>query len=233
MERKSNLQDILLGLVSGPLLALLVLLIPLGILTGLSVVLDPSLAMFEYVPEEELLLPFILLAALISAANVRLAVVMARDDKAGRIVRLRTKRYVDDPSGAQNIHGHRGRLFADELRGFIARHEDHPVSLSRPVGEDYGWGFWVRENAFSPVWVAIAHTGTSKDDNGVEEYIVATTLEPPLMPWSRLRYRPDFKLRDEVEQRVTEFLTENGVPFAIEAEEWVDPEPHSQRPPQF
>jgi len=69
MERKQYLQNILLGLLSGPLLAALILLVPMGILTGLSVVLDPSLAMYEFVPEEALVVPFTILAVLISAAN--------------------------------------------------------------------------------------------------------------------------------------------------------------------
>jgi hypothetical protein len=233
VERKQYLQNILLCLLSGPLLAALILLVPMGVLTGLSVVLDPSLAMYEFVPEEVLLPPFILLAVLISAANVRLAIVMSRDRKAGRIIRVRTNRYVDDPSGAQNIHGHQGRAFADELKQFIAKREDKAVAQSTAIGEDYGWGFWLREKAFSPVWVAIAHAGSPKDDESVEEYIVAITLEPPILPWRRLRYNPDFALRDEIEQRVTEFLAERNIPFAIEWEDWVDPEPHLQPPPRF
>jgi hypothetical protein len=233
VERKQYLQNILLCLLSGPLLAALILLVPMGVLTGLSVVLDPSLAMYEFVPEEVLLPPFILLAVLISAANVRLAIVMSRDRKAGRIIRVRTNRYVDDPSGAQNIHGHPGRAFADELKQFIAKREDKAVAQSTAIGEDYGWGFWLREKAFSPVWVAIAHAGSPKDDESVEEYIVAITLEPPILPWRRLRYNPDFALRDEIEQRVTEFLAERNIPFAIEWEDWVDPEPHLQPPPRF
>lgn len=233
MERKKYLQNILLGLLSGPVLAALILLVPLGILTGLSAALNPSLAMYEFVPEEELLAPFVLIAILISVANVRLALVMSRDAKAGRIIRAKTDRYVDDPSGAENIHGHRGRILADELRRFIAAHEDTPISLSKPIGEDYGWGFWVREKAFSPVWVAIAHSGSIDVDERKEEYIIAITLEPPILPWRRLRYRPDFPLRDEIEQRVTEFLAEKNISYAIESEEWVDPEPHSQPPPRF
>ena len=233
MERKQHLQNILLGLLSGPLLAALILLVPMGILTGLSVVLDPSLAMYEFVPEEVLLVPFILLAVLISSANVRLAVVMSRDTKAGRIIKVRTDRYVDDPSGAQNVHGHRGRAFADELKHFIARREDKAVSLSKPIGEDYGWGFWLREKAFSPVWVAIAHTGSPKDDESVEEYIVAITLEPPILPWRRLTYKPDFALRDKIALRLTEFLTSKNIPFVTETQEWVDPEPKTDPEARF
>lgn len=226
-------QKILLGVLSGPLLATVILLVPLGVLTGLAVVLDPSLGMYEFVPEEELLVPFIFLAILISAANVRLALRMSRDTKAGRIITLTTDRYLDDQSGAQNIHGHPGKAFADELKSFIAKHEDKPVSLSKPIGEDYGWGFWVKEKGFSPVWVAIAHSGVANEDRRAEEYMIAITLEPPILPWRRLRYKPDFALRDGIEQRVTEFLTAMNIPFSIEIEDWVDPEPKAQLPPRF
>lgn len=239
--RGKNVQNILLGLLSGPLLAVIVLLIPLGILTGISVVLDPSLAMYEFVPEEELLVPFLLLAILFSAANVRLAMVMSGDRNAGRVIRVTTDRYVADPSGKDNVHGHPGRAFADEFRTFLAAREVRSaamgvvsdVSLGVPLGEDYGWGFWVGEKAFSPLWVAIAHGGRIDEESRLDEYVVAITLEPPLLPWRRLTYRPDFGLRDEIEMQLKDFLASNGMPFKVEVEDWVDPEPKSETAPRF
>ena len=233
MGRAQKIQNILLGLVSGPLLAALILLVPLGILTGLSVVLDPSLAMYEFVPEEALVVPFIILAVLISAANVRLAVVMARDRGVGRIIRATTDRYADDPSGAQNVHGHPGCALAEDFKGFLAQHEDKAVSLGEPTGEDYGWGFWVGEKELSPLWVAIAHVGRANEEERAEEYIVAITLEPPILPWRRLTYKPDFALRDKIALRLTEFLTSKNIPFVTETEEWVDPEPKTDREARF
>lgn len=233
MRKRPHIQSLLLGLLSGPLLAALILLIPLGILTGLSVVLDPSLAMYEFVPEEELLGPFIILTILISGANIRLAVVMGRDRKAGRVIRLTTDRYADDPSGVDNIHGHPGRAFARELQAFLATREGKGVSLGTPTDEDYGWGFWVGEKEFSPLWVAIAHAGRASEDERADEYVIAVTLEPPILPWRRLTYRPDFDFRDEIEMQVKEFLANNKINFKIEVEDWVDPEPKSETAPRF
>jgi hypothetical protein len=233
MKGKEKILNIALAALSGPVLAALILLVPLGVLTGLSVALDPSLAMFEFVPEEELLVPFIMLAIFISAANTRLAIIMSRDEKSGRIFRVTTDRYADDRSGEQNIHGHPGRAFALEFRDYLATREDQTVSLGEPIGEDYGWGFWVGEKEFSPLWVAIAHDGQKREDARLQDYILAVTLEPPLTPWRRLTYKPDFALRDEIESRLTDFLTSKNIAFTTEAEDWVDPEPKSYPAPRF
>ncbi|GLI92731.1 hypothetical protein [Methylocystis echinoides] len=231
--RKRLISNVVLGLLSGPVLAGLVLLVPLAVLTGLSAVLDPSLAMYEFVPEEALLLPFLLIAVLISVANARLAVVMSHDRKAGRLFEVTTDRYADDPSGKENIHGHPGKQFAVDLIEYLATREGPRISLGDPVGEDYGWGFWIEEKGFSPLWVAIAHAGRPDADERAEDYILAITLEPPLLPWRRLAYKPDFALRDEIERQLIEFLHTRRMPFVTEAEDWVDPEPKTQPAPRF
>lgn len=233
MTRGQLIWNILLGLLSGPVIAGLVLLLPLGVLTGVSAVLDPSLAIDEFEPEKELLLPFILIAMLITAANVRLAVVMSRDRKAGRLFEVATDRYAGDPSGAENVHGHPGKRFALDFIQYLTTSEGPSVSIGDPIGEDYGWGFWIEEKGFSPLWAAFAHEGRSSAENGSENYILAITLEPPLMPWRRLFYKPDFALRDEIERRLIEFLYSRGMSFSTVAEDWVDPEPKTQPAPRF
>lgn len=232
MTRGEFVWNLLAGLISGPLISGLILLLPLGVLTGIAVVLDPSLAMFEFTPEEELLIPFVLLAVLISTANVRLAVVMSRDERSGRLFEVSTDRYVDDPSGAEHVHGHRGRKFAMELIAFLAE-RDTDLKESEALDEDYGWGFWIAEKGFSPLWVAIAHERQPNEAERTEAYLVAVTLEPPLMPWRRLTYKPDFALRDRVEGRLIEFLTSRGLSYTMEAEDWFDPEPNTQPAARF
>lgn len=227
--------EIALGLLSGPVLAALILLLPLGVLVGVYVVLDPSLAMYEYTPEEELILPFIALAGLISAANVRLAVVMSRDRNAGRIFEATTDRYAGDPSGAENVNGHPGRQFAQEFIDFLKARHGARILVGEPVGEDYGWGFRIGEKGYSPLWVAVAHAGRRTPDEPAEDYALAVTLEPPLLPWRRLVYKPDFALRNEVERVLIEFLRTQNISFVTEAEDWVDPEPTTtqQSAPRF
>jgi hypothetical protein len=233
MTRTRLLWTLVVALLSGPALAALILLLPFGVLTGISAALDPSLAIYEFTPEKALLVPFVLLAALISAANVRLALIMSRDRNAGRLFEATTDRYVGDPSGAQNIHGHPGRQFALDFTEFLRARDGERLKLGDPVGEDYGWGFWIGEKGFSPLWVAIAHAGRPLPDERAEDYILAVTLEPPLLPWRRLVYTPDFALRDEVERRLIDFLHSRGVSFVTESEDWVDPEPKTHPAPKF
>jgi hypothetical protein len=225
VKRGEFVWRILLGLISGPILSALLLAIPLGVLTGVSVALDPSLAMYEFTPVEELLAPFVLLAAFISVANVRHAINMSHDKNAARIFEISTDRYSEDDSGAENIHGHSGKLLAAEFIRFLATREDGAVEIGEATGEDYGWGFWIGEKGFSPMWVAIAHSGPSEIDESKDDYVLAVTLEPPVTPWRRLAYKPDFALRDRIERHLVDFLASHDIPYTTEAEDWVDPEP--------
>jgi hypothetical protein len=217
--------DVFVGLISGPILAALVMLLPLGVLTGVSAALDPSLAMYEFTPEEDLLLPWIILAVMISAANIRLALVMSQDTRAGRIFSIETERFLNDPSGEENVNGHRGKQFVEEFTRFLVEREGDRVHAGEPVSEDYGWGFWLGEKGYSPLLVAIAHGGRAKGEKA-EQYLAGVTLEPPLMPWRRLTYKPDIPLRDRVEKHLSDFLTANQMSFTSEIEEWVDPGEH-------
>lgn len=233
MTRGQLIWNILLGAISGPILAAVILLVPLGVLTGVSAALDPSLAMYEFTAEEELLLPFILIAGLISAANVRLAVVMSRDKRAGRIFEIATDAYASDPSGDENMHGHRGKQLAEEFARYLGEREGAALQIGEASDEDYGWGFWIGETGFSPLWVAVAHSGPSESDETKDDFALAVTLEPPVAPWRRLVYKPDFALRDRVEDHLAEFLARRGLGYATEAEDWVDPEPKTQPAARF
>jgi hypothetical protein len=228
-----QIMNILTGLASGPVLAALMLLIPLGVLTGLTAAINPSLAIDEFAPEEELVIPFILIAALISAANARLAWVMSGDPKTGRIVKVTTARYIDDPSGERHSHRHRGRQFALDFIQFSAARSGDAVAFGAPETEDFGWKFWIRRKDFSPLWMVVAHVAEPSNNNPAEGYIAAVTLDPPFLPWRRLAYKPDFFLRDEVERQFLEFLRVKSLSFSIEIDPWVDPEPKINPGPMF
>ncbi len=228
-----QIKNVLAALASGPLLAGLLLLVPLGVLTGLNAALDPSLAIDEFAPEEELVIPFLLLATLISAANVRLASVMSHGSETGRLFGVVTVRYKNDPCGELHAHGHRGRQLALDFQEFLMRREDKPLTLGPPVAEDYGWKFPVERKDFSPLWVLVAHVGQGDVDKPADEFIVSVAFEPPLLPWRRFAYRPDFVLRDKVESQFMEFLRANDLSVDINFEQWMDPEPGVNSGPMF
>lgn len=226
-------RSVLMGLLSGPILAGLILLIPLGVLTGLNVALDPSLAIDEFAPEEELILPFILFAGIISAANARLAWVMADEAETGQIFKLKTERYLDDPSGDLHAHGHRGRRLAIEFKEFLMAREGADLVCGDPVEEDYGWKFPVGRKDFSSLWILIAQVRNPEDDLPHDEYDITVSLEPPLLPWNRLTFKPDFSLRRQMESQLADFLRGNDLQFLLDPEKWVDPEPGKNPGPMF
>lgn len=227
------IRKVLVGLASGPILAGLILLVPLGVLTGLNVALDPSLAIDEFAPEEELLIPFLLLAILISAANGRLAWVMSDARAPGKLFKVTTERFLSDPSSGLHAHGHRGRSLALDLKKFLADEDNGDLIFGELVEEDYGWKFSVRRKDFSEIWIVIAHTGQAEGEKRVDEYVLTVVFEPPFLPWNRLVYQPDFYLYKDVGQRLTKYLRVNDLAFVVELERWVDPEPGMNAGPMF
>lgn len=224
---------VLAGLVSGPILAALILLVPLGVLTGLNVALDPSLAIDEFAPEEELIVPFVLLAVLISVANARLALVMSRESEPERLYRVTTERFLADPSSEIHMHGHRGRQLALEFKAFLADTDDGSLYFSELVEEDYGWKFSINRKDFSELWIRVAHVRRPANDRKSDEYVLTVAFEPPFLPWRRLSFEPDFPLHHETERQLVRFLQTNDLPFVIDLEPWVDPEPGMNAGPMF
>lgn len=230
---KRATKNVLLGLLSGPVWAGLILLIPLGVLTGLNVALDPSLAIDEFAPEEELFIPFLLLALLFSAANGRLAWVMSRERVAEQLFKVTTERFLSDPSSSFHAHGHRGRQLALDLKKYLADEVDGSVIYGEVAEEDYGWRFDARRKDFSEVRILIAHVGQPDGETRVDEYVLTVVFEPPFLPWRRLTYEPDFDLYREMKRHITQFLRVNDLSFVVEREQWVDPEPGMNTGPMF
>lgn len=224
---------VLAGLASGPILAALILLVPLGVLTGLNVALDPSLAIDVFAPEEELVIPFVLLTVLISAANARLAWVMSRESEPERLYRVTTERFLADPSSSLHMHGHRGRQLALDFKTFLADADDGSLEFGELVEEDYGWKFSINRKDFSELWIRVAHVRKPEDDMKGDEYVLTVAFEPPFLPWRRISFEPDFPLHHETERQLVKFLQINDLPFAIDLESWVDPEPGVNAGPMF
>ncbi len=229
--------DIVLGLVSGPIVAALLLLIPLGALTGLTVALDPNLDIYEFAPEEELLVPWAILAAMISIANIHVALVNAAVSRPSQIFTIRTEKYRATSTGGEtpterpqeremfSVHAgmdtgwRHGRHLVDDMVAFISARKPEDVEISAPEAEDYGWSFTIGTKSLYPLQVAISFVDVVDHVREIEEYELSVDFDPPLLPWKRFSYRPDVDLRDRVEAHITEFLTSQGVSFTAEPEE--------------
>lgn len=205
------------ALISGPLLATVLLFLPFGLLTGALALADPRLAIYRSVPAWVLFSPWIALAALISLANLRLVVIEAQDPGSDCGLRVITDRFRGDPSGAETVNGNPGRCFAEEVRAFIAQQEGSSVAVGEPIGEDYGWGFWIGSRNRAPIWIAFSYVGPLEGGSTAEETVLSVNLEAPLLPWKRLAFKPDRALRNRLQRHLRAFCVANGISFTEES----------------
>lgn len=208
-----------LGMLLGAaVLSTLILLLPFGLLVAVIALFDPRLTPLVRLPGWLLLSPWVLLTGLIAAGMLRPWWLLQRDPRArggDRIWRVRTDRHADDPSGADNVNDMPGREFvADYVAAVRAARPD--LSCGDPIAEDYGWGVWIAAEG-APAWVAFSYAGR-EEGSRLDETVISVTLEAPPMPWRRLRWRPDFALRDAIEGILEDFLRREGIPFEMGVE---------------
>jgi hypothetical protein len=87
------------------------------------------------------------------------------------------------------------------------------VKVGVPLSEDYGWGFWVGATGRAPVWVALSWMGPVAEGSRVEQTSVSVSVEAPVLPWKRLKYEPDYELRDRVQGHLRGFFTSSAIGF--------------------
>ena len=208
-----------LGMLLGAaLLSTLLLLVPFGLMVGAMALFDPRLTLLVRTPGWLLLAPWYLLTALLAAGMLRPWLLLRRDPRGhqgGRIWRVRTDRYADDPSGAETVNGTPGRQFVSDYTAAVQAIRPD-LTCGDPIAEDYGWGAWIGGSG-SPVWIGFASAGR-EEDGRIDETVISVAVEPPPMPWQRLRWRPDFALRDALEEILEAFLRREGLPFERETE---------------
>ena len=155
---------------------------------------------------------------MISAGNLRLAVLEGRDGGADRTLVVRTDRYADDPSGAEKVNGHPGKLFVEEFRAFLSGLAWEGLEVGEPIGEDYGWGLRIGSPGRAPLWVAFSYMGPVQAGAPVEETVISVNAEAPLLPWKRLVSQPDLALRDRIQQQLKACCTDHAIPFHEETD---------------
>jgi hypothetical protein len=69
------------------------------------------------------------------------------------------------------------------------------------------------------LWVAFSYAGPVEEGSTVEETVVSVNLEPPLLPWKRLAYKPDIALRDRVQDHLKAFFAANEIALEEEIED--------------
>ena len=100
-----------------------------------------------------------------------------------------------------------GEDFAAWLRDAISSLAAEGFSLSEPIQEDYGWGFWAKRGK-DTFWIALGICDDSPKD-GPAEWIVFVSYDPGLNVIKRLFHRPDMQAFSQLRDRVWEAIRSN------------------------
>ena len=100
-----------------------------------------------------------------------------------------------------------GEDFAIWLIGELSPLTAAGFVFSKPIQEDYGWGFYVTLGK-TPFWVALSYVGDGPQEGPVQ-WVVTIVYDPGLNLIKRLFHRPDPRAFTQVRDRTWHALQSN------------------------
>jgi hypothetical protein len=204
------------AIISGPLYAGIILIIPFGMLTALSVVMDPSFVIYEFLPEELLFIPWFILSIFISLGNIRVSNICGSESGKKRIITISNtniekymKRSINNVSEniAQDIY-----ICIDKMKSKQIK------SLTNRIRE-YGIDIVVEDTSNQIISIAVSSSsrgiGDVKGLNIIVELLVS--FEPPFFPWNRIKYNGNIELKMQIEESIEDFLKKMQFNYLIES----------------
>lgn len=202
--------DILLALISGPIVSTLVMLIPLGVLVGLFEVIDPAFVAYEYVPEEILFIPWILGVIFISYVNTRATYLLNNLESASTSYIIETGLFYTPPEDRFELDEFPGKTICNEFKSFMIKILPG-ASCSMPSHKDYGWSFTINNDINSMIEITFSFIGIDELNPHIEKYEVTIDFSPPLNPFHRVSFSPDVSTYEKVLDALKAFLSTNGI----------------------
>lgn len=203
------------AIISGPVYAALLLLIPFGMLTALSVVMDPGFMVYEFLPEELLFIPWVILSVFISLGNIRISNIRGSIYGKNRIITITNIK-------AENYMKNNGEIFLDKIAKDIGSYieesnEKNIKSLTTKIRE-YGSDIIVEDNENQILSIAVSSSALSSTNKKSNSLIVEVlvSLEPPFFPWSRIKYNGNLDLKQKIEEIIENYLKKMQFSYSIE-----------------
>lgn len=97
-----------------------------------------------------------------------------------------------------------GEDFALWLKKGVSPLEHSGFKLSEIIQEDYGWGFWAR-NDKDPFWIAVSCIGGGREDHK-GEWGISISYDPGLNLFKRLFHKPDGNAFERLRTQVLQAL---------------------------
>lgn len=215
MNRKNILSsilnlDIFLGLISGPIVSTLLMLLPLGVLIGLFEVLDPSFVAYEYVPEEILFIPWIIVMVFISFVNTRAAYLLNKIDRLSAAYIIQTDKFYTPPEKRIDQDEFPGKSICIAFQAFInAVLPD--LSSAAPYHKDYGWSILIDEDENSLIETTFAFAGMDDLNPHIEIYEFTIDYSTPLNPFYLASFSPNLLYYNQLNDAFKAFVATNGI----------------------
>lgn len=204
------------AIISGPLYAGILLIIPFGMLTALSVVMDPSFVIYEFLPEELLFIPWLILSIFISLGNIRVSSICGSDSGKKRIITISNtniekymKRNINNVSEniAQDIYICIDKMKSKQIKSLTNRRRE------------YGIDIVVEDTSNQIISIAVSSTSRGSGDiNGFNIIVeLLVSFEPPFFPWNRIKYNGNIELKMQIEESIESFLKKMQFNYLSEA----------------
>ena len=202
--------DIFMSFISGPIIATLLMLIPLGVLIGLFEVMDPAFVAYEYIPEEILFIPWFFLCIFISFINIRSTYLLSLLDRSTVLYLIRTDHFFAAPEERLSMDEYPGRCLSGEFHAYIMN-KFPGLSCSIPVHKDYGWSILFDNDLNSVVEVSFALTDIDESNPHLEEYEISVDFIVPLNPTFRISFNPNADYFEKIVHYLQCFMSERGI----------------------
>jgi len=202
--------DTIMSFASGPIIATLIMLIPLGMLIGFFEAIDPAFVAYEFIPEEILFFPWVVLSIFISAINVRTSYLLKILDRSSLVYKIHTDRFFTPPEDRLTLDEFPGKIISSEFRSFVI-HEMPNTSCSMPIHKDYGWTLLFDNDVNSVIEISFALTGIDESNPHLEEYEISIDYVVPSNPSFRISFLPNPDYFDQINDFLVTFMSSNDI----------------------
>lgn len=207
--------DIFMSFISGPIIATLLMLIPLGILIGFFEVIDPAFVAYEFMPEEILFIPWLFICIFISVINVRITFLLKLLDRSSLVYVIQTDSFFTPLEDRLTLDEFPGKFISTEYRSFVL-HEMPDTSCSTPLHKDYGWSLLFDNDVNSVIEISFALTGIDESNPHLEEYEISIDYVVPSNPSFRISFLPNPDYFEQINHSLERFMSSHGIELRAE-----------------
>ena len=207
---------ILGAVISGPIYAAILLLIPFGMLTAISVVMDPGFVIYEFLPEELLFIPWLVLSIIISSGNIRISNIFNNVSAKNKIITISDTYKSDHFQSKDN-----GILqnLAQDIYLKLKKSSLKDIKSLQIKERDYGLDVVIEDHDSQIIAIALSSSfvepSLSKKMNLIIELLIS--FEPPFFPWKRIKYNANIALKLKIESIIVNLLNDLNYTYVIDS----------------